>query len=94
MSVNRIRNKIKFTSFSNLSEIALKEVLYRWSSANGGVEVIIYNVAVPRGRRKSVPIINILSEGVSLPYLYSWLQRDHGIEFDNNRVIIDGVDFV
>jgi hypothetical protein len=95
MSVNRIRNRIRFDKFSNLSEIALKTIQYRWSSDNDGVEVLVYNVVDPGERRKSVPIITVSPEGLSRTYIYSWLQRDHGIETGrNNYLIFDGVDFV
>lgn len=95
MSANRIRNRIKFDNFSDLSEIALKEIRYRWSSDNGGIEVLVYNVVDPGDRRKSISIVTISPMGLSRSYIYSWLQQDHGIEADrNNHLIFDGVDFV
>jgi len=94
MSENRIRNKIKFTSLSNISEMALKEIKYRWGSGNGGVEILIYNMKSPRSRRKSISIINISDNGLAPAYIYGWDERDYGVDIVNYRIIIDGVDFV
>ncbi len=94
MSVNRIRNRIKLDPPSRISEIALKEVRYRWSSNNNGIEILIYNVVERGDRRTSTPMITIASGGLSRSYVYSYLSDSYGIETgEYHYVIIDGTDF-